>query len=100
MADEKPKSTPAELVDKATEMIVSAVPVLDGSTHGWWRLAILVVVMGTIAGGLLFLWKFDTNRAIDSVIEYKGRSPEHDNIQAPSRGASPCKEIGDSLECL
>lgn len=83
----------AQVIEETTDLIEAAIPVLDRSTHGWWRLAVLALVFGGVAGGLMFAWKIDPNKPAPQPIEATSKKAEQDSL------AEFCREIGHSVIC-
>jgi fructoselysine-6-P-deglycase FrlB-like protein len=60
---EPPKLTEeASKIVKASEDLISkTVPVLDKSTHGWWRLILMLMAAGSVISAVAIATKFDPN---------------------------------------
>jgi hypothetical protein len=76
---EAPKS-PLDAAPRIIEELGKTISVLDKSQHGWWRLAVLSVVGGAIATGIIMANKYEMPKS-------------------PVQSDSACRLAGDSIVC-
>lgn len=77
LVPDAPKS-PLDVVPKILEEVGKAIPVLDKSQHGWWRLAVLAVVGGAIACSIIWVQKIEPQ---------------------PPQSDSACRLVGSAIVC-
>lgn len=65
MEPKKPVDQVTDLIEASEGLIKNTVPVLDSSTHGWWRLAVLIVVIGGVSAVGVLIAKTDPNKLIE-----------------------------------
>ena len=72
-----PPKTPLDVAPRILEEMGDLIPVLDKSQHGWWRMAVLAIVIGGVVGGVAIALKFDPQKSVpqsDSACHLQGDS--------------------------
>jgi len=77
-----PPKSPLDIAPRVLEEMGDLIPVLDNSQHGWWRLAVLAIVIGGVVAGVAIVLKIE-----------KVQFPQ------PVQHDSACHLSGDSIIC-
>lgn len=79
LVPDAPKS-PLDAASQMLKELGTLIPVLDRSRHGWWKLAVLAIVTGGIAAGVIMANKYEMPKS-------------------PVQNDSACRLAGDSIIC-